>query len=336
MYWPPEEVKGTQPPDLDLAADYLELKAVLSAEKRSYSQDIFNAMDMLADRDFDSVNAEMEERDPILIDTVGRIQLRKNILKSTYPFKLDEQGDVLYFTAEKLNLAQTAYIISLLLSNLRELSPLLIDYKRNPSEKDKRRLREYFQYIATTAIAAEVGGRAWSFGFPRPDQSGFVEKLTEVWSVIKDGDVNPDPSAPSQAKDDGIDVFACREPKDGLPGYLLIAAQVATGKDWKEKSILADINHRFPKRWFGRQPATKMIAYHVIPFARPDETFRDDVLSVGNLLHRLRVPCRVLEAQDLIEKGVSIEGFNKLEEAPVWIMDYISAQCSGDSSTKLL
>lgn len=325
---PLEAVKGTQPPDLDLAADYLELKAVLSAERRSYSQEIFNEVDIPADRDFVSVNTEMEEQESVVTDTIGRIHLRKNIPQSAYPFELDEQGNVLSFTATQLNLAQTAYIVSILLSNLRELSPLMIDFKRNPSEDDKRRLREYFQYIATTAIAAEVGGRAWSFGFPRPDQSGFVGKLKEIWAVIKDGEVNPDSSAPNQPKDDGIDVFAFREPKDGLPGCLLIAAQVATEKDWKEKSILANINHRFPKRWFGRQPATKMIAYHVIPFARPDEKFRDDVLSVGNLLHRLRVPCRVLEAQNLIGNGIQIEGFDKLEEASAWIMNYISTQCS--------
>lgn len=108
-----------------------------------------------------------------------------------------------------------------------------------------RALREYFQYIATAAIAGEIGGRAWSFGFPRPDRSRFLEKLTEIWSVLKDGDVEPDPSAPTSPKDDGVDVFACQEPKDGLPGFLLVAAQVATGKNWREKSILNQVNDPF-------------------------------------------------------------------------------------------
>lgn len=103
---PLEAVKGTPPPYLDLAADYLELKAALSAEKRSYSQEIFNEVDIPADRDFDSVNTEMEEQESVVTDTIGRIHLRKNILQSAYPFELDEQGNVLSFTATQLNLAQ--------------------------------------------------------------------------------------------------------------------------------------------------------------------------------------------------------------------------------------
>ena len=65
-----------------------------------------------------------------------------------------------------------------------------------------------------------------------------------------------------------------------------------------------------------------MVAYHVIPFARPDNTFRDDVLTVGNLLHRLRVPNRVLKAEKLVQDNVEIEGFNKLEEASDWVRNY--------------
>ena len=141
--------------------------------------------------------------------------------------------------------------------------------------------------------------------------------------MLRDGTVGADPSAPDAPKDDEVDVFACREPRDGLPGFLLVAAQVAIGKDWREKSLLANINNRFPRRWFERQPATAMVAYHVIPFARPDEKFRDDILIVGNLLHRLRVPHRVSEAHDLVQNGVAIEAFDQLEKAATWISTYL-------------
>lgn len=323
VYLPPELICGRQP-DLDLAADYLELKAVLSKYKFSRSQDIISAMEISSDYDYEDVDAEIGERERVVTDTIGRMQSRKDILKSAYPFKLDVRGETISYTSEQFNFAHTAYLISLLLSNLRTVSQLLDDYDQYPSDSDVRNLREYFQYIATAAIAGEIGGRAWSFGFPRPDHSGFLEKLMEVWSILKDGDVERDISAPNSPKDDGVDIFACQEPKDGLPGFLLVAAQVATGKNWKKKTILDRINSRFTKRWFGRQPATKMIAYHVIPFALPDRTFRDDVLTVGNLLHRLRVPSRVLKAEKLIQDNVEIEGFNKLEEASDWVKNYFN------------
>ncbi len=296
VYLPREQVFESQP-DLDLAADYLELKTIFSKDKFSLSQDIVDALEISSDYDFKNVTTEIEERERVVTDTIGRMQSRKDVLKTSYPFEFDAHGGTISFTSEQLNFAHTAYLISLLLSNLRAVSQLLDDFDEYPSDSNVRILREYFQYIATAAIAGEIGGRAWSFGFPRLDHSGFLEKLTEIWSILKDGGVEPDVSAPTSPKDDGVDIFACQEPKDGLPGFLLVAAQVATGKNWKEKSILSQINNRFTKRWFRRQPATKMIAYHVIPFARPDEAFRDDVVTVGNLLHRLRVPGRVLKAE---------------------------------------
>ena len=123
--------------------------------------------------------------------------------------------------------------------------------------------------------------------------------------------------------DDRVDVFAWREQRDGLPGFLLAAAQVATGRDWKDKSILSRIDRVFPRRWFKRPPETRMVPYHVIPFARPDDEFRDDVRVLGNVLHRLRVPRRVGEAAALARNGVPIEAFDRLEEAAAWIASWV-------------
>ena len=66
-----------------------------------------------------------------------------------------------------------------------------------------------------------------------------------------------------------------------------------------------------------------MVAYHVIPFARPDEKFRDDVLVLGNVLHRLRVPLRVSEAASLVSNGVAVEAFDLLDGASEWIQSYV-------------
>ena len=200
VYLPREQVSGSQP-DLDVAADYLELKAVLSEDKFSLSQDIVDAIEMSSDQDFENVTTEIEERERVATDTVGRIQSRKEILQTSYPFKLDAHGETISFASAQLNFAHTAYLVSLLLSNLRSVSQLLDDFDGYPSDSNVRALREYFQYIATAAIAGEIGGRAWSFGFPRPDHSGFLEKLTEIWSILKDGSIDRDVSAPSSGRD---------------------------------------------------------------------------------------------------------------------------------------
>ena len=323
LYLPLDRFEGPKRPDLDLAADYLEFKAACSRNGQSLSQDIVDALELGADEEYLDVEAELEKRETIAADTIARIQSRKEVLQDSYPFVLGENGETVIFSAYQPNIGQVAYLVSLLLSNLRSVSDLLDDFDGHPTEEEIRNLRKHFQYIATAAVAGEIGGRAWSFGFPRIDGSGFIPKLVEIWTILKDGSVGADDSAPKSPKDDGVDVFACREPTDGLPGFLLVAAQVATGKNWKEKSIHAHINRRFGRRWFVDPPVTRMIPYHVIPFALPDLEFRDDVDTVGNLLHRLRVPSRVMEAQGLVERGITIEAFDQISVAADWIVSYI-------------
>ena len=322
VYLPADEFGGTSPPDLDLAADYLELKAAFSPEGQAYSAEIVEALEMAADEEFANVNEEIETREAVATGAVTRIGVRQRVLGRAYPFETDEPGSTVSFLGETPDLGQAAYLVSLILSNLSTISPLLGTSELHPSKTDVKALREYFQYFATAALAAEVGGQAWSFGFPRPDGSGFLVKLSDIWSVLKDGAVSPHPSAPASPKDDKVDVFAWRQQDDGLPGFLLAVAQVATGGDWKDKPIKSQVRDVFPTRWFGPIPVTEWVAYHVVPFARPDDAFRDDVLVLGNVLHRIRVPKRVLEAVTLRENGIAIEAFEQLQLAADWVASY--------------
>lgn len=311
--------------DTDIAADYLELMAAFSRDGQSSAADIVGAADIEAEAEYSDVDDEMRGHESVADAALRRIATRRDALEEAYPFHLDFTAGVLSLDVTQLDLPGTAYVLSLLLANLRPVSPLLQDFARYPSADEVDDLRRWFQYYATAAIAGEIGGSAWSFGFPRPDGSGFIAKLEEIWRTLKDGRVEADESAPSQAKDDGIDVLAWKETRDGLPGFLLVAAQVATGGDWKSKSIKRDVNDVFKGRWFSKsRPVTEMIAYHVVPFALADDGVRDDVLVVGNLLHRLRVPRRVAEASMLVqEERISVEAFEMLDETTAWMRTYI-------------
>lgn len=321
LYLPSDAFSGSKN-DSDLAADYLELKAFFSPDNQALSQDITDALELAAEEDYDTVEEELERRDEAASGAVGRINERRRVLGEAYPFDVDDTGDVITFKGGELSIAKASYLVSLVLSHLSSVSDVLRETLVYPTADDVRELRQYFQYFATAALAAEIGGPAWSFGHPRPDGSGFIAKLTEIWNVLRDGQVSRDPSAPAQPKDDQVDVFAWREHRDGLPGFLLAAAQVATGARWKEKSIKAQVGGIFATRWFQPQPVTSLVGYHIIPFARPDEAFRDDVLVLGNVLHRLRLPFRVMEAHALVERGVAIEAFDKLPAVVTWLRSY--------------
>ncbi|MCY4287717.1 MAG: hypothetical protein OXC63_03910 [Aestuariivita sp.] len=309
--------------DLDLAADYLELTAFFSPENMALSQSVTEAIEEAAEEDYRSVEKELNEREETVAGAIARISKRIVILGEAYPFKLDKTGDVVSFLgSNSLSFSQAAYLVSLVLSHLRSVSPVLSETSVYPTKEEIKALRKYFQYFATAGLAAEIGGPAWSFGFPRPDGANFIDKLSEIWRKLQDGRVSPNPSAPRLPKDDQVDVFAWRQQRDGLPGFLLAAAQVATGKNWKDKSIRCQVSGVFASRWFNPQPVTTMVAYHIIPFTRPDNKFRDDVLVLGNILHRLRLPYRVMEAEYLVQRGVVIETYEKLAQVVTWLQDY--------------
>ncbi len=321
LYLPTDAVAGSSI-NVDLAADYLELSAFFAAAGAARTSDVANAVSFGAAEDHSDVHAEMFDGEEEIVSSAAyRIQTRQDVLGTVYPFDLDRRGEVLTCELNGESFGQTAYVLSLVLSNLRAVTPVLGTSDLHPGDAEVRRLREYFQYFATAALAAEVEGAAWSFGSPRPDRSGFLAKLEQIWEQLGDGLVQRQIGAPERPQDDQVDVFVARMHPDSLPGFLLAAAQVATGADWRQKSLKAHLGV-FKSRWFGTQPVTDFIPYMVVPFATADNQFVDDVRVMGNVLHRLRVPRRVEEAARLVEMGVTIECYDRLAEVARWVAEY--------------
>lgn len=216
--------------DLDAIADYLELVAFFAAGDDVPTSDVANAVVLAASEDHRDLQDEMQHgEEGVVSGVVVRIEQRQDALDAAYPFELDPVGDLLTCRLAEGSLGQTAYVLSLVLSNLRALSPVLHRSGLHPGDEEVRRLRQYFQGFATAALAAEVQGNAWSFGFPRPHGSGFLDKLEEIWRKLRDGRVERQVGAPERPKDDQIDVFAarlhptacldsCLPPRKWLPG----------------------------------------------------------------------------------------------------------------------
>ena len=321
LYLPIDAI-APPPIDVDVTADYIELTAFFADSRTAPTSDLANALSLGAAED--PRNRPLHVRDlqeEVVSSAVARIQARGRMLGSAYPFSLDDNGDVLTCELNEESFGHSAYLLSLVLSHLRSVSPILTSSGLHPNSGEVRRLREYFQYVATAALAGEVRGEAWSFGFPRPDATGFFKKLRQIWQRLGDGIVGRQAGAPTSPKDDQIDVFAARLHPDGLPGFPLAAAQVATGKNARNKSLKGHLPV-FKGRWFSRQPVTEWMPYMIVPFAIEDDQFRDDVLTMGNVLHRLRVPRRVAEACHLVEAGVQIEGYCQLPNLARWIAAY--------------
>ena len=321
LYLPLDEFSG-QRTNTNLAADFLELSALSSADHMALTSELATEASIGAEEDHASLDDELIHGEELLVTSaVNELVTRQRVLGAVYPFRIDATGDLLTFEPDAESLGHAAYILCLLLSNLQSSSGILAGSRLCPDRAEVDRLRKYFQYFATAALAAEINGTAWSFGFPRPDGSGFIQKLTQIWNCLDDGQVGRQTGAPSQPKDDQIDVFAARPHRDRLPGFLLAAAQVATGQDMRAKSLKGHLS-AFKKRWFLTQPETEFIIYMIVPFAISDDQFIDDVRTLGNILHRLRVPLRVSEAERLVKTGAKIEGFDRLNGAAKWLAAY--------------
>ena len=174
IYLPLDEVSGTNP-DLDRAADFLELSAFFSPEGETITSSLGNDVSIGAEEDSAGSRVERaRDEEELVIGAVNRINERYHTLDASYPFQLDRNGDILRFLAVNDSLGQAAYVLCLILSNLESASAVLIGSALHPDDDEVRELRQYFQYFATAALAAEIRGKAWSFGFPRPDGSNFI------------------------------------------------------------------------------------------------------------------------------------------------------------------
>lgn len=321
MCFPMDDATGDRI-DFDRVADFLELTAFFSNNCSALVSDIANQAMIGAAEDHADLDEEIRKgEEEIISGTVVRIEERQSALDTAYPFELSSDGGILTYVPAPASFGKAAYIHSLVLSNLRALSPILDGSGVHPDDGEVRMLRQYFQYFATAALAAEMRGHAWSFGFPRPDGSGFIAKLIEIWQVLGDGSVAAQAGAPLRPKDDQVDIFAARPHSDRLPGFPIAAAQVATGKDAQDKSLRGHLG-AFKGRWFARQPVTDFAPYMIVPFARDQDGFIDDVRVMGNVLHRLRVPRRVAEAEQLVAANMTVEGYDQLAEAAKWVADY--------------
>jgi len=323
---PQDELTGSEPNFL-LAADLIELTALFATDGRAIVAELSSALEIGQD-EYENLEEMLAKRDRITTETAAELEARARAIGEAYPFQLDSSGATLTFSDPK-NWGQTLYVLSLVLSHLpAERSPVLERADLLPDDAEIIDLRRWFQYCATAAVAAEIGGDGWAFGWPRPDGSAFLDKLKAIWARLQDGDVRDVPMAgsPKKVKDDEIDIIAAKLSCDGAHGFPIILAQVASGNNWLSKPLRGHADHVFYPEWFSNPPASQTLVYHVIPFVIAPEHMRRETRRLGHLMHRLRLCARAWEAHQAVKRGadVRIEGVEAFGKVHAWTIDYRS------------
>jgi len=279
----------------------------------------------IGEDEYENVDDVIRVRDLVGTEAAAELQERGRHLGDAYPFRLDSRGGMLEFDSTD-NWGRTLYLLSLILSHLpSEDSPVLKEAGLTPTDREIIDLRRWFQYCATASMAAEIGGHAWAFGWPRPDQTGFLSKLKAIWAELRDGDVVvvPRPGAPDSVKDDEIDIIAARPNCDGMRGFPIALGQVASGRNWKTKPLRGHADHVFYPEWFTDIPASQTLVYHIIPFMIDPALVRRETRRLGHLMHRTRLCFRALEACRLLVSGKTrIEATQAFDEVRKWAVKY--------------
>lgn len=328
-------------------ADWMELQSLNSSRGRATKGSLTNVLDIAEDEaaEMEQVDEETGEtldeailegsRNQIIDATFEELEYRQSSLGQSYPFTVDSKRLTLDCVEEgtSTHTGRVVYLFCLLASMIRER-------KLQPQEAlsaAEKKLPNVFQVCACLAAGGYLNGQVSSFGFPRATGDGFLPALRAAFSRFGIGRVRsefPD-GFPMKLKDGGIDVIAWRDHPDGMPGKLFLLGQCASGRNWKEKSILEYIGQF--KLWFSESPAEFSVPAMFIPF-----TFHRDIGEIhsgpyldavktrhwfdeprfGIIFDRLRIALYAGYCGDFSEElRQEIDGMDLLEEVRSWVVD---------------
>ena len=308
---------------IDTMADYFELSAYFSVGPISFPENFDDEYGMTNDETETGVKSRFEDEDGLLKKIEKKIVQRKDILQDVYPFEIDEEDEILECQKSNFSYGQIAYLLSVILTNIGSSSSMLYGTNLYPENCEIVQMRRYFECFGVAAMAAEIGGKSWAVGSPRPDRSSFFNKLRSIENTLGFIKFDPQRYARKNQKDGGVDVFAARMYPDGLPGILTAIAQVATGKNWQKKA--RGETDAFMSMWFRPSKLVRTQRYNIIPFAKSEGLdFEYWCHEYGLILHRMRLPVRVEQAFRNHRGDIPDDVVGKINDARVWIKSYLS------------
>ncbi|MDQ2638906.1 MAG: hypothetical protein M3Y83_18760 [Actinomycetota bacterium] len=225
--------------------------------------------DITTDLDQELADEEILDRrtDELSQRVYEELSHRERVLGNLYPFELgSEYGKWVLrrrvASEPEIRAAHGCYMCCLLITAMHsELLPL-------PSSHSLFTQSAKIMQIESYLTAAEIlGGSAYWFGFPRPDNTGMlaaIQKLVTTMGLGHAPDERP-PGLPPHANDGTVDIVAWRPFRDGQPTAVVAYGQVASGRNWETKPIRAYITGNF-LAWFIRPPSQQHVELLFIPF----------------------------------------------------------------------
>jgi hypothetical protein len=275
--------------------------------------------------DVDFENSDSKEA-PFIQKICNEISYRLELLGDSYPFVLSSTGESLEIS-KQMTEGGFIYLFCLFISHLNKGEIFDGTYLPNVTNN----VRDLFQACATLAAAAKVAGHAYSFGFPRPDKSGFLVKLQNIYSKFGEGNVVPSipRGAARSVKDDQIDIIAWQDRSDKAAGKIYVLGQVASGNNWPNKSIKGGPIDKFHGTWFGNPQissqamAALFMPFCILPEGNDSAIDRVNVLTFefGSIIYRHLLPKMAQEGAALARArpDLVIERLSDIPKIIEWV-----------------
>ena len=315
-----------------LLADWLELEA-LCTSAASTSIHAINADSLLdPDTQSDDIDEDGQRDDERLARVSTEVEARVAALREAYPFRMTSDGGRLECSLQS-SPGSTVYLFCLLASHGRANGFL--------TGSDVIRMDEVpdlLQACATWSAAGHERGPAYALGLGS-SASTFLSKLKEIYTALGDGkpvDAIP-PGAPANVNDDGVDVIAWKATPHQRPPSTYLLAQVASGQNWKGKSLKHTID-RFHSTWFAPAPACKGNPAIMIPYCidgGPDDDedlgqaaletqWRRLISEFGEPFYRYSMPYYAALGLELHSQGVHVDMADWRTSLETFVRDVIA------------
>ncbi len=261
-------------------ADWLELQALTSSRRQASISSLRTIVKIETDdrtpaNELDPLAEEIGEpeitnrlAEDLEDRVVQELRFRAEVMGAAYPFELSSgTGKRSMILKRHENFLDAGsgrlfYSFCLLDSGIREKLIVPVPAQRPLLEQ----IGAMFQICACLAVGGYLGVEVVSFGSPRAEGTAFLPALQSAWSRY--GSYQVSDHVPhgfdDQLKDGGIDIIAWRHFPDGFAATLLMLVQVASGLNWKDKSVVADVATL--KKWFQGRSFENYLPAICIPF----------------------------------------------------------------------
>ncbi len=285
-----------------VGADWVELQVLVTGREVGEQQLLRSRTpqsepghgDALTDIDLEPVDEEiLETQNDELSERVhDELSYREGVLADLYPFQLAAQHGKWVLRRREIveqsaQAAHDCYVNCLLISAMHsELLPITSSHRLFLMSAQVMQIESYL------AAAEILGGKAYWFGFPRPNHSNMLNAIQDLVAAMGLGEAPQQrpPGLSANAADGTVDIVVWRPFLDGRPGAVVAYGQVASGRNWKSKPIKSFIDGHFLP-WFVKPPSHKHVELLFVPIPQHhelDEASGKDFWNLAREEARLR------------------------------------------------